>query len=526
MTKYNLSIVIPAYNEEANIEEVVRRSLEVLRSLADRYEVVVMDDASRDRTGQILDKLAAQQPNLIRVLHHEKNKGANLSLIELFRAARNELVFFLPADKQILPEAIRNYIPLIERGEADIVLGWRRRRADPFYRALFNRAYLLLLRLFLGIHYQDACASDLYKKSILDQIQMKSWGRLLQAEIATKASLLGYRVKEIEVEHYPRIAGKQTGINPKTAWLSFLDILRLGREIRGLKKERKKRGTVARTVAVILICFLFSGCSKVLSGEAKLAYEFPEKNLDHVGGLAWSPDGDKILFHTLVRGEKIEKYSLFSLKDHTVAPLQIFGIEDSQNFSPDGSKIIFSDGAKIYEYDIKQVSFREIPVSTGLDSAPLLGAVYSSDGKKIAFCRGGRALYVAPSDGGMAESVAEGLEDEMAYWIRWSPDMKTLWVWLLKGPTVAKVDIATGRVEKIVRGDGVSPLPDGEKIIYLNHRLIYLRDLAQKRSVLVSRERNVRDLVLSAGGNSVVFVQENQGRFFLKTLMLPEEITF
>jgi glycosyltransferase involved in cell wall biosynthesis len=238
-TNYSISMVIPAYNEEANIRDVVLESLNVLQSLTECYEVIVMDDASWDHTGMILDELVIQYPDNVRVIHHQVNRGTNLSLVELFRNAKYDLVFFLPADKQILPKAIHQYLPLVEKEGADVVLGWRAKRADPFYRGLFNWLYRFILRVFLGLHYRDAAASDLYKKSVLDQIEMESQGRLLQAEIATKASYLGYKICEVPVEHFPRVAGKQTGINSKTAWLSFVDILRLGIKIRGLKTPKK-----------------------------------------------------------------------------------------------------------------------------------------------------------------------------------------------------------------------------------------------------------------------------------------------
>lgn len=227
----SISVVIPAYQEEENIEEVVSDSLRVLQGLTDRYEVLVLDDASRDRTGEILDRLAEKYPGTVRVWHHEKNQGTNLSLIELFRQARYELVFFLPADRQILPDSITDYLKAVQEG-ADVVLGWRVRRADPFYRSLFNWLYRCLLRAIAGGSFRDAAASDCYRKSVLDKIQLESRGRLLQAEIAIKAARLGFRVKEIPVRHFPRQSGKSTGIKPKTAWLSLHDLLFVAPKLR------------------------------------------------------------------------------------------------------------------------------------------------------------------------------------------------------------------------------------------------------------------------------------------------------
>ncbi len=235
---FSLSVVIPAYNEEANIGDVVRDTLLVLRTLVDSYEVLVMDDASQDRTGAIIDRLGEEHPGLVRAFHHTTNQGTNPTLIELFGAVRYDFVFFLPADKQILPHSIAHYLEVARQG-ADIVLGWRARRADPFHRAFLNWLYRAIMKLVLGVSYRDASASDLYKTEVLKKISMESRGRLLQAEIATKAKCLGYRVVEVEVKHYPRQAGKQMGIAPRTAWRSLVDLWRLAPEIRKLRKLQK-----------------------------------------------------------------------------------------------------------------------------------------------------------------------------------------------------------------------------------------------------------------------------------------------
>ena len=233
---HSFSIVIPAYNEEANIRDVVLDSLKVLASLTDRYEVLVMDDASQDRTGGLIDQLVREHPGTVRAFHHAENRGTNLSLVELFREARHDLVFFLPADKQILPGSLPRYLEVMDQEDADIVMGWRKNRADRRHRAFFNGAFRFLLKALTGFYFHDAAASDLYKKSVLNEVPMESQGRMLQAELAARASARGYRVREVIVEHYPRLAGKQTGINPKTAWLSLVDLVRLGIKIRKLEK--------------------------------------------------------------------------------------------------------------------------------------------------------------------------------------------------------------------------------------------------------------------------------------------------
>lgn len=235
-----ISVVIPAYNEEENIQDVVIDSIRVLQTLTSRFEILVMDDGSQDRTREILEHLAQRHPEAVRVFHHQTNQGTNLSLIELFRRAQGDLVFFLPADKQILASSLVNYLAAMEQG-ADVVLGWRNKRADPFYRSFFNWLYRIVLRIFYGVSFRDAAASDLYKRKVLDGIPMRSRGRLLQGEIAIRAASLGCTVREIPVSHYPRRAGRQTGIRFKTAWLSLTDLWRVGPDLKRLKSILRKR---------------------------------------------------------------------------------------------------------------------------------------------------------------------------------------------------------------------------------------------------------------------------------------------
>lgn len=237
-SRCSISVVIPAYNEEANIKDVTLETRRVLSTLTDCYEILIMNDASRDRTGETIDHLAREYPGIVRAFHHEVNQGTNPTLIELFREARCDFIFFLPADKQILPDSIAHYLAAAEKG-ADIVLGWRTNRADPFYRAFLNWAYRVLMRFLFGMSYRDASASDLYRREVLQKIEMKSRGRLLQAEIATKAVCLGYKVIEMPVEHYPRQAGKQTGIGLRTSWRSLVDLWRVTPDIRKMRRQKQ-----------------------------------------------------------------------------------------------------------------------------------------------------------------------------------------------------------------------------------------------------------------------------------------------
>src|ERR1051325_7140831 len=146
----SISAVLPAYNEEENIETAATRMAEVLRSLNLRdWEVIVVDDGSADRTGEIADRLAGEDPEHIRVIHHSPNRGYAQALKDGFAAARCRLLFFTDSDNQFDVREIRNLLPLIE--DADIVCGFRIYRFDPLTRLVLSWGYNLLIRILFRI---------------------------------------------------------------------------------------------------------------------------------------------------------------------------------------------------------------------------------------------------------------------------------------------------------------------------------------------------------------------------------------
>ncbi len=206
--KENISIIIPAYNEEKTIKGVVLSSLSTLKELANKYEVLVIDDGSKDKTGAVLDSLALKNKNF-RVIHHIHNKGIGISLKDGFFNAKYDLIFDLPADGQQDPKELKSFLPLIK--EADIVAGWRKKREDPFKRILGARLYNSFLCFLFGIKIRDIDWVKLYRKSVFDRIKIESNSSFVIAEIIIKAHKKGCVIKEVPVGHKPRMCGKASG---------------------------------------------------------------------------------------------------------------------------------------------------------------------------------------------------------------------------------------------------------------------------------------------------------------------------
>jgi len=224
----SLSFFFPAHNEADNIEALVAEALEVLPRLADEFEIICVDDGSRDATPQLADQLAAVHPQ-VRAVHHGVNQGYGAALRSGFRAARHELVCFLDGDRQFHVEDLGRLLDRHAQADhPDVVAGYREKRADPFVRLAYARAYRLALRIFFGLKVRDPdCACKLFRRSALAGIHVESEGGFLSGELLVKVLQRGITIAEVGVPHYPRVAGQQSGANPKVVLRAVRDFWRL-----------------------------------------------------------------------------------------------------------------------------------------------------------------------------------------------------------------------------------------------------------------------------------------------------------
>lgn len=218
-----MSVVIPAYNEEAIIASVVTESLEVLPRICSEYEVIVADDASLDATGKILDELAQKHPR-VRVIHNPHNRGTAATLWTLYRAARCEWICSLPADGQVRAADIPRLVGGLDR--FDIVVGHRKRRQDPRYRLASAWLWNLAVRALSGVRVRDVDSVKLYPRELFANIEVSTRSAFMETEILLKAKALGYRMGNVEVTHHPRQAGRASGV-------SVPIILHAGRDLIG-----------------------------------------------------------------------------------------------------------------------------------------------------------------------------------------------------------------------------------------------------------------------------------------------------
>ena len=218
-----LSVFLPAYNEEQNILKVIKNVKEVLKKIAKNYEIIVIDDGSVDNTAQ-----KAKEIPQVRLISHSKNLGYGAALKTGFYNAKYKLISFMDSDLQFDFKEINKFLDYIE--DYDLVIGFRKSRADKLVRKLNARIYSLLLNLIFNLNVRDVdCGFKLVRREIFKEIKLESDGALISAELLIKARKKGFRIKEIEVSHFPRILGKQTGANPKVILKTFFEIIKLRR---------------------------------------------------------------------------------------------------------------------------------------------------------------------------------------------------------------------------------------------------------------------------------------------------------
>jgi glycosyltransferase involved in cell wall biosynthesis len=220
-----ISVFFPCFNEQANIGKLVLRTIQVLRTIADDFQIIIVDDGSQDNTGQIACRLAAENKQ-IELVSHPTNKGYGAALGTGFKTARKELVFYTDGDNQFDIGELPRLLKL--KDEYDIVAGYRIKRRDSLLRRLNARLYSCALFLLFGLRIKDIdCAFKLYRREVFDKIDIKSKGALVDAEVLIKARRLGYRIGQCGVSHFPRTAGHPTGANIRVIFRAFKEIIRL-----------------------------------------------------------------------------------------------------------------------------------------------------------------------------------------------------------------------------------------------------------------------------------------------------------
>jgi glycosyltransferase involved in cell wall biosynthesis len=224
-----VSLVLPAYNEEDNIEGAVTEACLAAERLFAEHEVIVVDDGSKDATAKVAKGIAARDPR-VRVICHGRNRGYGEALRTGFLASRMKFVFFTDADLQFDMGEIERLLPYA--GAVDVVAGYRVNRQDPPTRRLMAYAWNLLVRVLFYVPVRDIdCAFKLFDRRVLEEIDIESVGAMVNTELMVKLGRRGASVVEVGVHHRPRKAGEARGANPKVIATAFREVLKMRRRL-------------------------------------------------------------------------------------------------------------------------------------------------------------------------------------------------------------------------------------------------------------------------------------------------------
>lgn len=209
-----LTIFFPFWNEEANIEKVVTDAIPVAETLAKKWEIIMVDDGSSDKTLKIAQKLEKQDKRL-RLVAHQPNRGYGAALTSGFSHAQYKYVVFTDGDAQFDFSEVSRLIEKIH--DADIVIGFRKKRRD---KKLFKRLLLMnMLKmwdfLLFRFYYRDIdCGFKMFRREAIEKLlPLRSEGAMITTEILAKAKRKKLKIAEVGVTHYPREKGHQSGAN-------------------------------------------------------------------------------------------------------------------------------------------------------------------------------------------------------------------------------------------------------------------------------------------------------------------------
>lgn len=220
-----LSVIIPAYNEEQNIKNTVKEVCHALNQINITYEMIIVDDGSKDNTGKIIDELSRQNER-IKSIHHPENRGPGSGIFTGIKYGSGEFIIFIPADLAINPLDISKYI---ESGKtADVIIGLRSDRRDySFFRKIISYVNIYLIRLLFRMKEHQFNYINMYRRSIFNHIKIESQSVFITAEIIIKAKYAGFRLKEVKISYVPRAFGKSSTGSIKVITQTFLDMMKL-----------------------------------------------------------------------------------------------------------------------------------------------------------------------------------------------------------------------------------------------------------------------------------------------------------
>ncbi|MEK6326932.1 MAG: glycosyltransferase family 2 protein [Actinomycetota bacterium] len=235
-----LSVVLPACNEEANIGPMIESALELLPSLADQYEVIVVDDGSSDATSTIGEDCVERHYPAVRLLVHDRNRGYGAAIRTGLQHAELDLVFYTDADRQYDIAELAYFLPYLEHN--DLVIGFRVYRYDSVLRSVVSWVYNRIVGVLFRVRVRDVdCSFKLMRREVTNKLALETDDFFIDTEIVARARKWNFRIAQKGVRHYPRVAG-ETNVRASDVWRTLSTIAHMWRRIYLPTRAQRKEG--------------------------------------------------------------------------------------------------------------------------------------------------------------------------------------------------------------------------------------------------------------------------------------------
>lgn len=229
-----LSVFFPAYNEGENLTNTISSAKKVLERSAENWEIIIVNDGSKDNTETIAEKLN-KESSKIRVINHNPNRGYGAALKSGLYNSKYSWIAFTDSDGQFDFGEIENFISTQKETHADVVIGYYKKRQVSKFKIITSKLWELAVWLLFGLKVKDIdCGFKLISKKVVDSIPKleSERGAFISSEFLIKTKQAGFKIIEIPVTHYPRASGSGTGRNLDVIIKSFVDLIKLWKKLR------------------------------------------------------------------------------------------------------------------------------------------------------------------------------------------------------------------------------------------------------------------------------------------------------
>ncbi len=241
----SISAFFPAYNDAGTIPSMVIAADMTLRTIADDYEVIVVNDGSSDHTATVLEELTHSYPRL-KVVHHQKNRGYGGALRTGFASASKDLVFYTDGDAQYDPREMVLLLAAMTP-DVDVVNGYKMKRSDPLHRVIIGKLYHWTVKTAFGLKVRDTdCDFRLFRRTVFDKVSLERDSGVICVEMMKKVQDAGFNIAQVPVSHYHRVYGQSQFFNFPRVFRVGIDLMHLWREL-VLEKRLSQKGSEAPT---------------------------------------------------------------------------------------------------------------------------------------------------------------------------------------------------------------------------------------------------------------------------------------